>query len=146
MHGPTGAHLANLASLLALAAGLAWLVLVTYVRRIDAFAAAGAAVAIFLLCSKVYSPTYDVWLVACFVMAPLSRHLWLSFCAVDLAVFATVYGYFHGLGSAEFVRLVLPVLVAIRIVVLLAVAADCTRTRAGLPTRPPPVPQPSRSP
>ena len=67
---------------------------------IDQFAAAAAAVAIFILSNKVYSPTYDVWLVAFFVMVPFSRRLWLTFCAVDLAVFVTVYGYFHQLHSA----------------------------------------------
>jgi hypothetical protein len=53
-------------------------------------AAGAAAVAIFVPCNKVYSPTYDVWLAVCFVLLPLSRRLWVTFCVVDLAVFVTV--------------------------------------------------------
>jgi uncharacterized membrane protein len=123
VHGAVGAQLANVVAGIALLGGLAWLVTVTVRRRLDPFAAGAAAVAIFLLCNKVFSPTYDVWLVAFFVMVPLGRRLWIAFCAVDLAVFATVYGYFGGLDSAGFVRVVLPVLVLIRTVVLLTVIA-----------------------
>ena len=123
VHGSTGAQLANVVSGIALVGGLAWLVAVTARRRLDPFAVAAAAVAIFLLCNKVFSPTYDVWLVAFFVMVPLGRRLWITFCAVDLAVFATVYGYFGGLDSVGFVRVVLPALVLIRTVVLLMVVA-----------------------
>ena len=75
------------------------------------FVAAAAAVTIFILCNKVYSPTYDVWLVVFFVLLPVSRRLWVTFCAVDLAVCLTVYGYFHGVDSRAFVHAVLPWLV-----------------------------------
>ena len=114
IHGPAGAHLATVVSAAALLGGMAWLLAVTVHRRIDPFGAAAAAVAIFVLCNKVYSPTYDVWLVAFFVMLPLSRRLWVSFCAVDAAVFVTVYGYFAGIDSIGFVRTVLPLLVLVR--------------------------------
>jgi hypothetical protein len=145
VHGNTGAHVANVVSLVALLAGLGWLVVLVVVRRLDPFAVAAAAVAIFVLANKVYSPTYDVWLVACFVMVPLSRRLWVSFCAVDLAVFVTVYGYFHGVEAAGFVRTVLPALVVIRTAILLVLVARCTRGSSRVPTRLPSVPQPSRS-
>ena len=95
VHGAAGAQLANVVSMCALLGGLAWLVWHVLRHDIDHFAAAAAAVAIFIVSNKVYSPTYDVWLVAFFVMVPFSRRLWLTFCAVDLAVFITVYGYFH---------------------------------------------------
>ena len=75
VHGASGAHVANLVSFVALAGALCWLVVVTVERRLQPFAAAAAAVAIFVLCNKVYSPTYDVWLVVFFVMLPLSRRL-----------------------------------------------------------------------
>ncbi len=132
VHGSAGAHVANLVSLAALLAGMAWLVVVSGIRRLDPFAAAAAAVAIFLLANKVYSPTYDVWLVACFVVVPLGRRLWVSFCAADLAVFLTVYGHFHGFESAGVVRAVLPVLVMIRVAILLMVVARCTRGPASV--------------
>ncbi len=120
------ARFANLVSFLALAGALCWLVVVTVRRRLEPFAAAAAAVTIFVLCNKVYSPTYDVWLVVFFVMLPLSRRLWLTFCVVDLAVFVTVYGYFDGVDSLRFVRTVLPVLVLIRTGVLLVLVARST--------------------
>ena len=101
---PRAPTFANVVSMLALVAGLGWLLFVIFQRRIEPFAAAAAAVALFVLCNKVYSPTYDVWLVVFFVMLPLSRRLWVTFCAVDLAVFATVYGYFGGIDSRSFVR------------------------------------------
>ena len=141
IHGPAGAHLATVVSAAALVAGMAWLLAVTADRRLDPFGAAAAAVAIFVLSNKVYSPTYDVWLVAFFVMLPLSRRLWVSFCAVDAAVFFTVYGYFGGIDSIGFVRTVLPLLVLVRTGVLLTLVRRASvpptptpRTRAGART------------
>jgi uncharacterized membrane protein len=128
--GTAGARVANLVALAALVAALGWLVVVTISRRLGPFHAAAAAIALFVLCNKVYSPTYDLWLVIFFVMLPLSRRLWLTFCAVDLAVFATVYGYFHGIDSVAFVRAVLPVLVVIRTGALLAIVIAATRRPA----------------
>lgn len=127
VHGPAGAQIANAAALVALAAGLAWLGVVTVRRHLPAFGAAAAAVAIFIITGKVYSPTYDLWLVVFFVLLPIGRRLWLSFAAVDLAVFVLVYGYFHGLASSEAVRVVLPVLVVARSVVLVGLLRQATR-------------------
>jgi hypothetical protein len=128
VHGSAGAQLANVVSMCALVGGIAWLVGHVLRHDIDHFAAAASAVAIFIVSNKVYSPTYDVWLVAFFVMVPFSRRLWLTFCAVDLAVFVTVYGYFHQLASATAVHALLPVLVAIRTATLLVVIARSTRS------------------
>jgi hypothetical protein len=119
-----------------LVAALGFLTFLTIRRRLPAFGAAAAAVAIFVLCNKVYSPTYDVWLVVFFVLLPFRRRLWVSFCAVDLAIYATVYGYFEGFDSAHFTRLALPGLVAIRTAVLLAAIGFAA-------TRPPVVADPS---
>jgi uncharacterized membrane protein len=127
VRGTTGAQVADAVSLLALVLGLAWCVMVTARRRPEPFAAAAMAVAVFVLCNKVYSPTYDVWLVVFFVMVPFGRRLWVTFCAVDLAVFVTVYGYFAGIDSVTFVRTVLPVLVAVRTGVLLTVVTRSAR-------------------
>ena len=118
VHGPTGARFANLVSLAALLIGLSWLTIRSARRRLDPVGVAAAAVTIFLLCNKVYSPTYDVWLVVFFVLLPLSRRLWIAFCAVDLAVALTVYGYFHGSDSSAFVHGVLPCLVVLRTAIL----------------------------
>ena len=127
VHGPSGAHVANVVSFVALAGTLSWLVYVTKTRHLPMFATAAAAVAICLMCSKVYSPTYDVWLVPFFVVLPLRRRLWVTFCIADVAIFATVYGHFHGLDSTQFVSVALPVLVAIRTLVLLTVVYVATR-------------------
>jgi hypothetical protein len=138
VHGATGARLANVVSLVTLMAAVGWLTVVTMRRSLPPLAAAGAAVAIFILCNKVYSPTYDLWLVVFFVLLPLSSRLWATFCGIDLAVFITVYGHFHGLDSLQFVRIALPVLVAVRTVVLLILVFTSTRPRpAGWRISPP---------
>jgi hypothetical protein len=127
VQGMTGARFANVVSLITLTAGLSWLTIRTARRHLDPFAAAAAAVTIFVLCNKVYSPTYDVWLVVFFVLLPLSRRLWLTFCAVDLAVCLTVYGYFHGVDTIAFVHAVLPWLVLFRTGILLWLLVVTTR-------------------
>jgi hypothetical protein len=127
VHGATGAQRANIVSFAALLVGLGWLTYRTVRKPMEPVAVAAAAVTLFVLCNKVYSPTYDVWLVLFFVLLPLSRRLWLSFCAVDLAVFLTVYGYFHGVNTGGFVRTVLPWLVLVRTAILVKVLVDATR-------------------
>jgi putative flippase GtrA len=122
-HGPAAAHLANVVSMVALAIGMLALVAVTVRRRLDPVAAAGAAVAVFLLTNKVYSPTYDLWLVAFFVLLPITRRVWLTFCVLDLAVYLTVFGYFHGITTRATVAAVLPWLVLARAGVLLVFIA-----------------------
>jgi uncharacterized membrane protein len=134
VQGSTGAQLASVVSALALLGGLGWLVRHVLRHETSPFAAAAAAVAIFILSNKVYSPTYDLWLVAFFVMVPLSRRLWLSFCAVDLAIFVVVYGYFHGLHGAAVVHVLLPVFVAVRTVVLLVVIARSIAPPTSVPS------------
>jgi uncharacterized membrane protein len=126
VHGAAGAHVANVVSAIALVAGITWLVVRVSRYDLDLFAVAGAAVAIFILADKIYSPTYDVWLVAFFVMIPLGRRLWLTFCAVDLAVFAVVYGYFVGPLNIEVVHALLPALVVLRTAVLFTVVVRAT--------------------
>jgi uncharacterized membrane protein len=117
-HGAAAVQLANAVSFVALGAGMVWLTARAARARLSVVSIAAAGVVVFLLAAKVYSPTYDVWLVPFFVLLPVSRRLWLAFCAVDLGVFLTVYGYFHGAGSLGVVLAVLPVLVVIRVVVL----------------------------
>jgi hypothetical protein len=119
VRGAGGAELANVVSMLALLAGLTWLTVRVARRPLPPAAIAAAAIVLFLLSNKVYSPTYDVWLVAFFVLLPVTTRHWLAFCAADLLIAVTVYGYFHGVGSLGFVLDVLPGLVAARTVVLL---------------------------
>jgi uncharacterized membrane protein len=137
VHGSTGAHLANAVSAAVLLGGLVWLMVRTLRARLDPFAIAGAAVAIWILANKVYSPTYDVWLVPFFVMIPLSRRLWLSYCGVDLAVYALVYGHFDGPLTVGVVHAVLPALVVVRTAVLLVFIARSTERRVRAPARAP---------
>jgi hypothetical protein len=132
VHGATGATLANALSFVALAGGLGGLTVLAWRRPLTAAGAAGAAVAIFLLVNKVYSPTYDLWLVVFFALLPVPRREWLAFCAVDIAMFATVYGYFHWGVSGATVHLVLPFLVATRSAVLVLFVTRAVRDR-GVP-------------
>ena len=125
-----GATAANLVSVAVLAVGLGWLVVRAWRRSLVPAGIGAAAVVVFVLGNKVYSPTYDLWLVPFFVLLPLSRRLWVTFCALDLAVYVTVYGYFQGLHSVGVVRLVLPPLVFARAGVLVAVAYLATRASA----------------
>jgi uncharacterized membrane protein len=130
VHGASGAHVANLVAAAALVGGLGWLVVRTARVPLEPFAVAGAAVAIFVLANKVYSPTYDLWLVVFFVALPISRRLWLTFCLVDVAVFAVVYGYFDGPLHVDVVRTVLPALVVLRTAVLLTFVVRATEQRS----------------
>ena len=92
-------------------------------------AIAVAGVALFLLSNKVYSPTYDLWLLPGFVLLPFRPRWWLVFCAVDVGIFVTVYGFFHGIVGITVVDAVLPVLVLFRTVILIRVLAAATRKR-----------------
>jgi hypothetical protein len=134
VHGASGARIANVVTAVVLVAGLTWLVVRTVRLDLDVFAAAGAAVAICILANKVFSPTYDVWPVAFFVMLPLGRRLWLTFCAVDFAVFAVVYGYFDGPVHLDVVRTLLPVLVVLRTAVLLTFVVRAVEPRIPVQT------------
>jgi hypothetical protein len=131
VRGAAGAEVANAVVLVALAAGLIWLTVVTVRRRLLPFGAAAAAIVLFVVTGKVYSPTYDLWLVVFFVLLPIGRRLWLSFVAVDLCVFVLVYGYFHGVASGGLVRGLLPVLVVARTAVLVALLVEATRRPRG---------------
>jgi uncharacterized membrane protein len=129
VNGLEGARFANAVALLALGAGMTWLTVRARRASVGPEALAAAAVAIFLVSNKVYSPTYDLWLVPFFVLLPLSRRMWVAFCATDLTVFITVYGYFHGFGSISEVRVVLPVVVLARTVILLRLMSRAMRQR-----------------
>ncbi len=132
VHGAAGAHLANSVSFVALLGGVAWLTVRALQARVTPAAVVAAGVAIFLISNKVYSPTYDLWLVPCFVLLPLSRRMWLAFCAADLGVFVTVYGFFHGFGSMQEVGVVLPLLVLARTVILVCVILSASHERVVL--------------
>lgn len=118
---------ANLTSFLVLGAGLLVIVVLTARGRLGWMGAAAAAVVLFVLANKVYSPTYDLWLVPFFVLLPVRRRLWTAFWAVDLGVYLTVFGYFHGQVGRDFVDLALPMLVAVRVIVLLGLVVVATR-------------------
>jgi hypothetical protein len=128
VHGPPGAGVANVATAIALLAGLVWLAVRSVRADLDLYAVAGAAVTICILADKVYSPTYDIWLVVVFVTVPLGRRLWVAFCAIDLAVFAVVYGHFDGPLHVDVVRATLPALVVLRTAVLLTIIVRTTRS------------------
>ncbi|MGZ6974285.1 MAG: glycosyltransferase 87 family protein [Acidimicrobiia bacterium] len=125
--GVDGARFANSVSFAALALGLGLLSVVAARRPCDPLAVAAVAVTIFVLTNKVYSPTYDFWLVPFFVLLPIRRSVWVAFCAVDLAIYILVFGYFHGLTTLEHVHAVLPVPVFARAAVLIALIVGAMR-------------------
>ena len=77
---------------------------------------------------------------------PIGQRIFVSFCVVDLAVFVTVYGYFHGLHSKGTVLTLLPLLVAVRttILVLVVRSAATPPAIAALPSLDHPVRKLSR--
>ena len=120
--GVNSVSLANTASFLVMAIGIGSLTVYAARVRLQPAAVAAIAVVIFVLSNKVYSPTYDLWLVPFFVLLPIERRLWLGFCAVDLAIFVNVYGHFHGLQSAGVALAIMPFLVVTRAVILVKLA------------------------
>lgn len=121
--------LANTASFIVLAIGIGWLTIYAARVRLQPAALAAIAVVIFVLGNKVYSPTYDLWLVPFFVLLPIERRLWLGFCTVDLAIFVNVYGRFHGLQSAGVALAIMPFLVVTRAVILIEMATAAAHMR-----------------
>lgn len=119
-------QLVNVGSFVALTIGISWLSVRTNRDRLAPASAVCAGIAIFLLTNKVYSPTYDLWLVPGFVLLPLSRRLWITFCTVDLSIYLVAYGTLHAVTSISFATTVLPLLVGVRALVLLHIIAVAT--------------------
>ncbi len=120
---------ANTASFLVIGIGLAVIVVLTARRRLDWLGAAAMALVLFVMANKVYSPTYDLWLVPFFVLLPVRRRWWTAFWLVDLGVYVTVFGYFHGQVARDTLDVALPILVGVRLVVLVALAVHGARRR-----------------
>jgi hypothetical protein len=116
-------------------AGLVWLCVVGCRRSLAPQAIAAAAIVLFLATNKVFSPTYDVWLVPFFVLLPIRRRVWVTFCSVDLVIYALVYSALNGVISHDVVLAVLPFLVVIR----LGVLASLFRAAIGSQPPSPPV-------
>ena len=130
LHNLTGGISHNGVDLLAVAATLGALsaIAVLAVRRdLDAFAIGAAVTGAFLLTNKIYSPNYDLWIVPFFVLLPISRKVWVAFCASDLAIFVLVFGFLHGQWSVGVVEAILPALVVARAVTIVAVILTALR-------------------
>lgn len=118
---------ADLAFVAVLAAALVFISVRAVRHQLGAIEIAAAVLGVFLLANKVYSPNYDLWLVPFFALLPISRRVWIGFCASDLAIFVLVYGHFHGQWPSSTVIAVLPVLVAARAVAIVAVILAALR-------------------
>jgi len=127
--GINSASLGNTMSFAVMAIGIGAVTVFATRVRLQPAAIAAIAVVIFVLSNKVYSPTYDLWVVPFFVLLPIERRLWLGFCAVDLAIFVNVYGHFHGLQSAGVALAVMPFLVVTRAVILVKLAMEAAHMR-----------------
>ena len=123
---PWLAHPASVANALAavlLALGLGLVCVLGVRRNLSAAAIGAAAVGIFMLTNKVYSPNYDLWLVPFFVLLPVARRTWVAFCAADLAVFIVVFGRFHGIVDADVAGHLVPYAIFVRAVVIVGLIA-----------------------
>ena len=121
------AQLANLLAAVALVASIATITVLGVRRHLDAVAIGAAVTAAFLLTNKVYSPNYDLWIVPFFVLLPIARSHWLTFCAADIGIFTLVYGLFHGLWDQHIVHEMLPLFVAVRAVTLVLLIVIAVR-------------------
>jgi hypothetical protein len=124
------AGIANVLSAAALLAGLAWLALLAWQRRLGPFALATGATVVFLLANKVYSPQYDLWLLPSFALLPLDRRLLVAFSAASLAMYLLVFGHAFGLIDRAALPPSIGVVVVVRAAVLVAVLWAVTRATA----------------
>lgn len=126
----------NVLAGVALVTAIAMISIAAVRRALGAEAIGAAVIGAFLLANKVYSPNYDLWLVPFFVLLPITRRVWVGYCASVLAIFVLVYGTFHGLWSRGTVETFLFPLVVIRAVTIIAVirAALRSRWRGATPT------------
>ena len=92
--------------------------------------------ALFLLSNKIYSPTYDLWMVPFFVLLPIPRRVWICYCAADIGVFVLVFGRFHGFWEAQTVVNSLWFFVFLRAASLLYVIFTATRASGASSTDP----------
>lgn len=136
MRGAAAAHLANGVSLMAVGVGVLIVTLLTFRGRLDPRRAALLAVAVFVLANKVYSPTYDLWFVALFVLVPIPRRWWIAFCTADAVVFFLVYGYFHGVVGRPVLGALLPIAVGARAIVIVSSALRTVKWHSWRPERP----------
>jgi uncharacterized membrane protein len=118
---------ADLAFVVALAAALVVISARAVRHHLGAMEIAAAVFGVFLLANKVYSPNYDLWLVPFFALLPISRRVWIGYCASDLAIFVLVYGHFHGQWPSSTVLAVLPFLVVLRSVAIVAMVLTALR-------------------
>jgi hypothetical protein len=96
-------------------------------RRLDAVAVGAAVVGAFLLCNKVYSPNYDLWLLPFFALLPVSRRVLTGYVASALSIFVLVYGYLHGGWPIGVVVALMPSLVIVRAMMIVALIATALR-------------------
>jgi uncharacterized membrane protein len=118
---------ANALSLTALVAGLGWLGVLAWQRRLGPFALATAATVVFLLANKIYSPQYDLWLLPSFALLSLDRRLLIAFSAASLAMYLLVFGHAFGLIDRPDLPPFIGTVAVARAVVLVGVLRAATR-------------------
>jgi uncharacterized membrane protein len=114
-------------SIVAMVAFLVVISLLAVRRHLDAVAIGAAVVGAFLLCNKVYSPNYDLWLLPYFALLPISRRVFVGYVASALGIFVLVYGYLHGAWSIGFAVALLPSLVIARAAMIVALIVTALR-------------------
>ena len=125
--GTHAREFADVLSAVAVVAAVVAISLIAVRRQLDAMAIGGAVVGAFLLCNKVYSPNYDLWLLPFFVVLPVARRVFVGFIASTLGIFVLVFGFLHGAWSHGVVMSLLPGLVALRALTIVGVILTALR-------------------
>jgi uncharacterized membrane protein len=123
-------HVVTILSVAILGAAMVALVVGVARARISPVAACALATIACLVSSKIYSPQYDLWIVPFFVMLAVRRRLVVHFYAASFLVFALTASDDHFLHRPASGYL-LGIAVVYRFVVLVAVAVQLIRERAG---------------
>lgn len=122
-------HVANLAAAAALLITLVAISVLAVRRNLSVVEIGAAVLASFILANKVYSPNYDLWIVPFFVLLPIARRHWITFCVGDIGVSLLVFGRFHGLWGTHVVLSFLWIFVGLRVIALLGLIAFSLKRR-----------------
>jgi len=131
--GSAAVRVTNAGATLALAASAVAIAVWMIRRRPDIRRASLAAVIAFMVCNKVYSPQYDLWLVPLMLMVGLPRRYLSALGAIDAVIFVDVFLVPHAAQLESTRTFVMFLAVAARAVLLFATVRWCCRRAVSAP-------------